>query len=577
VLVHAGFMVLFALLYHAVLAAKLQAARQAEEAAVAHRIGELERRAEEFRRIAPTAPAEDAPEQERRAAQAAVVEIEAAVRGALEIAKVALGAHTCAVFLLSDDERELRPSERLSDSDALVRDPLPAGEGALGGAVRRRAPVRLHGEVKAASYYLDGTRPGALLAVPLMDRRGGHVRGAVVADRLAPRPFSDDEERLLTAVAAEILRAVAAERLMLDHRRSRRETEAFYQALEKLNRRTTARDVFDATLEVARGLLAPTPLEFAAVTLVERQEGRPSTHRVVRAVAGADGAQGTPVEGREFADGPGLVAAAVRVEASLPGSDLDPRRSWVFDAGVQLKGVAALKVIPLKATPLRSGEPGVLGTLVLGSSRPGAFDRETVRRLEVVAMQAGEAVQRARLFDETERLATTDGLTGLLNHRTFQARLDEHLAAAQRYGRTVALALCDIDHFKSVNDTYGHPVGDQVLKAVARVLAREARATDLVARYGGEEFAVVMPETDTAGARVIAERIRERVGALRVETGQGPLAVTLSLGVATSPGDGADKPRLVEAADGCLYHAKRHGRNQTVTAASLRAPRRAGS
>jgi diguanylate cyclase (GGDEF)-like protein len=130
--------------------------------------------------------------------------------------------------------------------------------------------------------------------------------------------------------------------------------------------------------------------------------------------------------------------------------------------------------------------------------------------LEVIALQAGQAVLRAQLFDQTERLATTDGLTGLLNHRAFQARTDEALAQARRYGRACALLLTDVDHFKSVNDTHGHPIGDLVLKGVAQILREKARDTDLVARYGGEEFAVIMPETDGKGALVIAERIRRR-------------------------------------------------------------------
>jgi diguanylate cyclase (GGDEF)-like protein len=120
-------------------------------------------------------------------------------------------------------------------------------------------------------------------------------------------------------------------------------------------------------------------------------------------------------------------------------------------------------------------------------------------------------------------------------------------------------------------------VGDQVLRGVSRVLAKEARTTDVVARYGGEEFAVVMPETDTAGAMVIAERIRERIGKMVTETEQGPLKVTMSLGVATFPEDAELKGPLVERADGCLYHAKRHGRNQCVSASQLEKPRRASA
>jgi len=114
-----------------------------------------------------------------------------------------------------------------------------------------------------------------------------------------------------------------------------------------------------------------------------------------------------------------------------------------------------------------------------------------------------------------------------------------------------------------------------VLRGVARTLAREARATDVVARYGGEEFAIVMPETDAAGALVIAERIRERIAALAFDTERGPLRVTLSLGVATFPEDGARKAELVERADGCLYQAKRGGRNRTVSASAAGSARRA--
>jgi len=562
VAVHAAFVTLFAVLYHAVLAARIASARKAEAAAVERRLRDLAERARELRLLAPGAAAEEDPaERERRWSEAAVVEVEAAVRGALEVAEVALRSHTVAVFLLSPDDRELRLRECRSASEAVTREPLPAGEGALGGAVRRRAPVRLHGEPRAAGYYRDGTSPKALLAVPLVDRRGGHVRGVVVADRLESTPFDEHDERLLVTLSAEILRAVAAERLMIDMKRARDEKERFYDAIERLNRTTKPLEVFDATLEVARGMV---PVDFGAVTLVEEAEGR-TVHRIARVLGGEEGKATARLEGLEFPDGTGLVASAVRLGASLPGKDLDVARAPVFDAATRLRGIASLKVIPLRTAQK------VLGAVVLGARRPGAYDAEAVRQLEVVAMQAAESIYRARLFEQTERLATSDGLTGLTNHRTFQARLDEHLACAQRYGKKLALILCDIDHFKSVNDTHGHPAGDVVLRGVAKTLVTEARATDVVARYGGEEFAVVMPETDAAGALVIAERIRERVKALAFDTGRGKLSVTLSLGVAAFPDHAAKKGELVERADACLYHAKRHGRDRSVAASSLRA------
>ncbi len=565
-LAHAGFAVLFAVLYHAVLAAQIAASRRAEKAAIERRLREIDERAREFRLLSVScAQGDDAEERARRFTEAAVVEVEAAVRGTLEVAEAALATHTSALFLLSADDRDLVLRECRSRCDAVVRRPLPAGEGALGSVVARNMGLRLHGDLRAVSYYEDATRPRALLAVPLLDRRGGHVRGVLVVDRLQDLPFSEADERLLAMLAGALVRAVAAERLMNDLKRARDEKERFYSAIEGLNRLSKPREVFDAVLHASAGMA---PVDFGAVTLFEAQEK--AAHRVAQVMAG-EGAErrAAALEGLRFPDNAGLVASAVRLGSTLPGKDLRPSEAVVFDDATRLRGLASLKVFPLK-----TGET-VLGTLVLGSRREGAFDRDTARQLEVIAIQAADALLRARLFEQTERLATTDGLTGLANHRTFQARFDEHLAQAQRYGKKLSVILCDIDHFKSVNDTYGHPVGDQVLKGVARVVSKEARATDLVARYGGEEFAIVMPETDAPGAMVIAERIRERVCALVFKTELGPLSVTLSLGIATCPDDGNRKSQLIELADGCLYHAKRHGRNRSVSAGTQKAGKRA--
>ncbi|HEU4384256.1 MAG TPA: diguanylate cyclase [Anaeromyxobacteraceae bacterium] len=562
---HAGFVVLFAVLYHAVLWAQVAAGRRAGRAAVARRLREIEERAREFRLLAPGSGSGEG-DRERRMAEASVLEIEAAVRGTLEVAEAALRSHTAAVYLLTADDSQLLLRECRSRSER-VSPRVSAREGALGGVVARGAVVRLSGEVRSASYYEDGTRPRALLAAPLVDRRGDHVRGVILADRVEDLPFTEEDEALLGKLGAELVRAVAAERLMADLQRARDEKDRFYAAIERLNRTAKPREVFDATLQVAASIAA---VDFGAVTLVETGEGK-ALHRVARVTLEPDDGRSPPLEGVSFPDNGGLVASAVKLGSTLPGKAIRIADALVFDRRTRLKGLESLRIFPLKA-----GEQ-VLGTLVVGARRREAYGREAVRQLEVIAIQAGDALLRARLFAETEKLATTDGLTGLANHRTFQARLDEHLLSAQRYGKRLSLILCDIDHFKSVNDTYGHPAGDQVLRGVARALSKEARGTDLVARYGGEEFAVVMPETDAAGGRVIAERIREKVSALSFATELGQLRVTVSLGLATFPEDGRRKPELVELCDACLYHAKRAGRNRTVTSAQLRPPRRAGA
>jgi diguanylate cyclase (GGDEF)-like protein len=186
--------------------------------------------------------------------------------------------------------------------------------------------------------------------------------------------------------------------------------------------------------------------------------------------------------------------------------------------------------------------------------------------LAMLALQAAEALVRARLFEETERMATTDGLTGILNRRAMDDLLAARFAEAVRYKRPLAFLLFDVDHFKKVNDVHGHPAGDAVLRGVAQVAASQARDSDRVARYGGEEMALILPETDLAGAMVIAERIRVAVAAAEHATEGGALKVTVSAGVSVV-GPGIEKAeQLIEAADQALYRAKQSGRNRCVAA-----------
>ncbi len=172
--------------------------------------------------------------------------------------------------------------------------------------------------------------------------------------------------------------------------------------------------------------------------------------------------------------------------------------------------------------------------------------------------------QLASANRELERLATYDPLTELLNRRAFIARAATEIARSRRYQRPLALLALDIDHFKSVNDTHGHATGDQALREVAGCIQSVLRGNDLSARFGGEEFAILLPETQVGAAAEVAERLRLRIAALSIPTGNGPLTITTSIGVTTlMPGDdGLD--RLMARADACLYAAKHGGRNRVV-------------
>jgi diguanylate cyclase (GGDEF)-like protein len=190
-------------------------------------------------------------------------------------------------------------------------------------------------------------------------------------------------------------------------------------------------------------------------------------------------------------------------------------------------------------------------------------ERELLRSL---AAQAGLALENVELHYQVRRQAVTDELTGLANHGRFQELLGAEIDQVRRYHHPLGLIMLDIDDFKAVNDTYGHPQGDAVLRAVARVLQANSRDADSPARYGGEELALILPHTDLEGAYAIAERVRTAIEGLRVarNDGHGMLRVTASAGVA-STAEG-DQKTLIADADAALYEAKRQGKNRTTKA-----------
>jgi len=174
------------------------------------------------------------------------------------------------------------------------------------------------------------------------------------------------------------------------------------------------------------------------------------------------------------------------------------------------------------------------------------------------------AIELQTTNEKLRELVTKDGLTGLFNHRYFQEAIDREISRTIRYDKPLTLILLDIDHFKNVNDTYGHPAGDAVLKVISAIIKKAVRESDLVARYGGEEFAAILPETDLKGGAILAERIRRAVEAMDIPVDGQTIQVTISLGVTTyNLSSGSDgKAAFVSAADKGLYHSKEGGRNK---------------
>jgi two-component system, cell cycle response regulator len=165
-------------------------------------------------------------------------------------------------------------------------------------------------------------------------------------------------------------------------------------------------------------------------------------------------------------------------------------------------------------------------------------------------------------LEETVEQSITDGLTGLHNRRYMESHLKTLVTDSLRTGRALSMLIADIDYFKKVNDTYGHDVGDQVIKGLGEILKRQKRTTDVVARFGGEEFVLLCEQTDEPGSFMLAERIREELAKTVFTSPQGPFSVTCSVGVATFPEAGGKWDDLFKAADEALYASKRGGRNK---------------
>jgi diguanylate cyclase (GGDEF)-like protein len=574
----AGTHVLFASFFAAgnglILSGLARRMRRAHGQRIEEELERMRAEARDFRLIAAQLPLESRSrrreDEELRMAQASVESIHEQLFHALDLLRTSLGLHSC-VILWVDGAAEgtdgratppLKLKEIATASDASEVRPRLENPGLLAGVLRDPKPLRLHalGGRRVPPYYAGPEAITDLCAVPILE--GANLRGLLCADRRDDRPFSDADLEALVKAARQILRVVEHERVFTAVERGKYEQEQFYRASELLNQALTCEDVYAKTFLAVRAIA---PFDLGVLVQYDSLAGR---HRVLATdAAGADAVWADLARllgGREFSDGPALVAMAVKNRHHLPaGGEFADPECVVFDPETRVRAARSLLVLPL----LRGEQ--VLGTLVLASARPHAWSGATCEMLRVIGHQVAVSLQNADMYRQMEERATTDGLTGLTNRRAFQERLAHLHALAERTGQKFSLILTDIDHFKSINDTYGHPVGDAVLRNVAAVLASRSRKVDIVARYGGEEFVLVLPDTDGEGAAHFANKLREEIAAQVMTSEHGPFHITMSMGVAEYPPDGRDRQELVQHADEALYYCKEHGRNRVTRWAQM--------
>jgi diguanylate cyclase (GGDEF)-like protein len=253
---------------------------------------------------------------------------------------------------------------------------------------------------------------------------------------------------------------------------------------------------------------------------------------------------------------------------SLSQAEL-PAQACLYDANHE-QAQAFAPATNLMIAPLRGGVR-VHGLIALGRTELPPFNELDLELLQTLAFQLTSVLERALLLSDLERLAVTDGLTGLYNYRHFQERYREEVNLCRRYQHPLAVMLIDLDGFKQVNDTYGHLEGDYLLVQLADVLRNTLRNTEFIARYGGDEFVVLMPSTNLQGGVAAANRVLQAVRETHFldTVGASRFRITLSIGVAAYPNSTQNPVDLLEKADDALETAKRSGRNRVVASENI--------
>jgi diguanylate cyclase (GGDEF)-like protein len=467
----------------------------------------------------------------------------------LEMIRLALNLTTIAVLWPDPVNDDLRLRYLATTREDIDSGPYPAGTGitgALSGDLEETELVGVKPSHPALPYYRNQGDVGSIMALRIPTDRAAKG-GILCADRESASPWSDRERQVLRLTGKKLGLEINSCRQLLKIDKERATIQRLCHGLNELNSGPNLESIFTSSL---RAVQAQVPTDLLALCLKDGDQ-----HQIVL----AEGAEADKLTNKYFPIDEGLVGQAIKTARTLPAGGRYLGAAPIFANGQTFSDYQSLLVVPL---PDEDKTP--IGCLVVAAKTPGVFTKNRQEILEILAAQIAIKVKLGQAHEQLGLQATTDGLTGLVNHQTFQHGCEVMLERAKRNDTPLCLLLADLDHFKKINDNFGHPFGDLVLRKVATVMAETVRTVDLAARYGGEEFAIILENCDGKSGLVLAEKIRARIAQLQLISGDKTLTVTLSIGIAVFPENGSDKPSLIELADQALYRAKNAGRNQTV-------------
>ena len=490
---------------------------------------------------------------------AAQLELNAMIEAIGEKLRQILNVQSVYISLYDSEARMIStPYWRMRDQ-VIQMPSLSFGKGLSSRIIRTRQPLVINQDYAQRSAELGVVRiavtpeigiPKAWLGVPM--QVGDQVIGIISAQNFEQENvFTENDVRLWTTIAANVGIAIRNAQLY-------GETIHYAEQMAALNRIslviTEGLDMEQLLPRIHEQCKQITPIDAFYVALYDE-----STHQR-QVVYFYDRGQYVTTPPTDIRIAPGLTGYIIETRQTLYLPDsLDPNNP----PPVPLIRTGGQPSRTFVGVPLILRDQ-VIGVISMQSYQPNAYTSQQIHMLEMIAVQAAIAIQNSQLYEEVQRLAITDELTGLPNRRVLFEKGENEVIRARRFEHPLSVMMIDIDHFKLVNDRFGHAVGDQVLRQIAQAFRQHLRNTDIAARYGGEEFVILLPETDQSLAIQVAERLRAAVVDCGASAGAEQVHVTVSLGVAVLDANTPNFSKLVSHADQALYLAKDRGRNRVM-------------
>jgi len=479
----------------------------------------------------------------------------------LEIARKVFGSYSAVLLLLDGDGKHLRVRMQVSDSDNVCDvEQIKLTSTVLNWVLKHNTHFAIP-EVKDSDqlgYYKRSERIQSALAAPVIG--GEDPIGVLVVDSEESESYDRQDGRVLSRFAQLLAQSINRAKDAAELESARVEFAALFSVSEKLSSSLELSDIGGIILESARSIVDS---DAAMVVLIDDQVSEARIEAV-------KGPQVNFLKERRFDARSGLVGSSILQKKYwyLPNfkdweKSLGRKRKPILTKGLDVRDVGSLLCLPLVHK-----DKG-MGALILTWKQRRYLSDFEQKILRVFVDMCSQALANARMYLQMEQMATTDGLTGLTNHRVFQDVLLREIERAERMPANISLIMVDIDHFKNINDTYGHPIGDEVLRQLAKLLHDSVRSIDMAARYGGEEFALVLINTDERGALKFSERLRKSAASMKIPADGETIQITVSLGLASYPRDTRNKDELIELADTALYHSKENGRNRVTYVGSI--------